>query len=162
MFKSSEYTFKAFERTFKTFERRFSVMIRTNTLSKKYSFYMKKILTILTLCLIALSMTAKGHSAVNNRLVIAKAPAGIELKKDFEVKARIANGEWKDIDTYAFKVDRVANAKHNVEVTSVAKFEFEGKVEIQVKSIAQDIKSFKVRPNSYGIEAKQELSLIHI
>lgn len=43
-----------------------------------------------------------------------------------------------------------------MEVTSVAKFEFEGKVEIQVKSIAQDIKSFKVRPNSYGIEAKQE------
>ena len=117
---------------------------------------MKKIITTLMLCLITLSMTAKGHTAANNRLVTAKAPAGIELKKDFEVKARIANGEWKDIDTYAFKVDRVANAKHNAEVTSVAKFEFEGKVEIQVKSIAQDIKSFKVRPNSYGIEAKQE------
>ena len=53
-------------------------------------------------------------------------------------------------------MDRVADAKHNVEVTSVAKFEFEGKVEIQVKSIAQDIKSYKIRPISYGIEAKQE------
>lgn len=108
------------------------------------------------LCLTVLSMTAKGHTAANNRLVIAKSPAGIELKKDFEVKARTTGGEWQDIDTYAFKVDRVADAKHNAEVTSVAKFEFEGKVEIQVKSIAQDIKSFKVRPNSYGIEAKQE------
>ena len=88
---------------------------------------------ILALGLASLTSVAK------DRLVTAKAPAGIELKKDFEVKARIANGEWKDIDTYALKVDRVADAKHNVEVTSVAKFEFEDKVEIQVKSIAQDI-----------------------
>ena len=111
---------------------------------------MSRILTILALCLITLSMAAK------DRLVVAKVPAGIELKHDFEVKARIAGSEWKDIDTYAFRVDRVANAKHNQEITSVAKFEFEGKVEIQVKSIAQDIKSYKIRPNSYGIKAAQE------
>ena len=111
---------------------------------------MIRILTTLALCLITLSMAAK------DRLVIAKAPAGIELKHDFEVKARINGGEWKDIDTYAFKVDRVANTRHNAEITTVAKFEFEGKVEIQVKSIALDIKSYRIRPNSYGIEAKQE------
>ena len=111
---------------------------------------MNRILMILVLCLTTITMSAK------DRLVIAKAPAGIDLKHDFEVKARIAGGEWQDIDTYAFRVDRVANAKHNVEITSVAKFEFEGNVEIQVKSIAQDIKSYKIRPSSYGIEAKQE------
>ena len=111
---------------------------------------MNRILTTLALCLITLSMVAK------DRIIVAKAPAGIELKHDFEVKARIANGEWKDVDTYAFKVDRVKNAKHNVEITSVAKLEFEGKVEIQVKSIAQDIKSYKIRPISYGIKAAQE------
>ena len=118
---------------------------------------MKKILIILALCIFTLGMGAKDNmAAVKNRLVVAKAPTGIELKHDFEVKARIAGGAWQDIDTYAFKVDRVADAKHNVEVTSVAKLEFEGKVEIQVKSLAQDIKSYKIRPNSYGIEAKQE------
>lgn len=111
---------------------------------------MNKTLITLALCIMTLSAIAK------DRLVVSKAPAGIELKKDFQVQARVNGGDWKDIDTYAFKVDRVADAKHNVEVTSVAKFEFEGKVEIQVKSIAQDIKSFKIRPNSYGIEAKQE------
>ena len=105
---------------------------------------------ILALCLTTITMSAK------DRLVIAKAPTGIDLKHDFEVKARINGGEWQNIDTYAFRADRVANAKHNVEITSVAKFEFEGKVEIQVKSIAQDIKSYKIRPSSYGIEAKQE------
>ena len=111
---------------------------------------MNKTLITLALCIMTLSAIAK------DRLVVSKAPAGIELKKDFQVQARVNGGDWKDIDTYAFKVDRVADAKHNVEVTSVAKFEFEGKVEIQVKSIAQDIKSFKIRPISYGIEAKQE------
>ena len=118
---------------------------------------MKKILIILALCIFTLGMGAKDNmAAVKNRLVVAKAPTGIELKHDFEVKARIAGGAWQDIDTYAFKVDRVADAKHNVEVTSVAKLEFEGKVEIQVKSLAQDIKSYKIRPKSYGIEAAQE------
>lgn len=104
----------------------------------------------MALCLATLSVSAA------DRLVTAKAPVGIELKHDFEVKARTPNGEWQSIDTYAFKVDRVADAKHNVEITSVAKFEFDGKVEVQVKSIAQDIRSFKVRPDSYGIKAKQE------
>ena len=111
---------------------------------------MKKTLLTLSLCLVCLATFAK------DRLVTSKAPAGIELKNDFKVQARVNGGSWQDIDTYAFKVDRVADAKHNVEVTSVAKFEFEGKVEIQVKSLAQDIKSYKIRPNSYGIKAQQE------
>lgn len=115
---------------------------------------MNKVFLTLALGFISLSLAAK------DRLMIAKAPIGIELKHDFEVKARIAGGEWQDIDTYAFNVDRVANAKHNREATSVAKFEFEGKVEIQVKSIAQNINTFKVRPTSYGIEAKQEGNII--
>ena len=111
---------------------------------------MKKVLSTLILGLLALTSFSK------DRLIVAPAPTDIELKHDFEVKARIHGGEWQDVSTYAFKVDRVANAKHNVEITSVAKFEFEGKVEIQVKSIAQDIKSYKIRPNSYGIKAIQE------
>ena len=111
---------------------------------------MNRFFTTMALCLATLSVSA------SDRLVTAKAPAGIELKHDFEVKARNPNDEWRSIDTNAFKVDRVADAKHNVEITSVAKFEFEGKVEVQVKSIAQDIRSFKVRPDSYGIKARQE------
>lgn len=111
---------------------------------------MNRFFTTMALFLAMLSVSAA------DRLVTAKAPVGIELKHDFEVKTRTPNGEWQSIDTYAFKVDRVADAKHNVEITSVAKFEFDGKVEVQVKSIAQDIRSFKVRPDSYGIKARQE------
>lgn len=95
-------------------------------------------------------------SFANNRLVASKAPQGIELKHDFEVRVRVPDGEWQNIDTYSFNVDRVADAKHNVEKTSVAKFEFDGKVEIEVKSVSQDIKSYKVRPASYDIQTTQE------
>ncbi len=111
---------------------------------------MNRVILVLVVSLATVTMSAK------SRLVTAKASAGIELKHDFEVRVRTADGAWQQIDTYAFRVDRVANAKHNVEVTSVAKFEFEGKVEIQVKSISQDIKRYRIRPTSYGIEARQE------
>lgn len=111
---------------------------------------MNRFFITMALCLATLSVSSA------DRLVTAKAPLGIELKHDFEVKARTPNSERQSIDAYAFKVDRVADAKHNVEITSVAKFEFDGKVEVQVKSVAQDIRSFKVRPDSYGIKAKQE------
>ena len=110
---------------------------------------MNKVILVLVVSFAAVTMSAK------SRLVTAKAPAGIELKHDFEVQVRTAGGDWQPVDTYAFRVDRVAQARHNVEVTSVARFEFEGKVEIQVKSL-QDIRSYRVRPASYGIAARQE------
>ena len=110
---------------------------------------MNKVMLVLVVSFAAVTMSAK------SRLVTAKAPAGIELKHDFEVQVRTAGGDWQPVDTYAFRVDRVAQARHNVEVTSVARFEFEGKVEIQVKSL-QDIRSYRVRPASYGIAARQE------
>ncbi len=110
---------------------------------------MNKVILVLVVSFAAVTMSAK------SRLVTAKAPAGIELKHDFEVQVRTAGGDWQPVDTYAFRVDRVAQARHNVEVTSVARFEFEGKVEIQVKSL-QDIRSYRVRPTSYGIAARQE------
>lgn len=112
--------------------------------------------TILTFIIACLALA--GNAA--DRLVVSKAPQGTELKYDFKVKARVPNGEWQDLDTYLFNVDRVANARHNVEKTSVAKFEFEGKVEIEITSLKQDIKSFRVRPASYGIQTTQDGNVI--
>lgn len=110
---------------------------------------MRKVIVTMALCLCAVTGFA------SDRLVVSRAPEGIELKQDFEVKAR-AGGEWQTVDTYAFNVDRVDGARHNAEKTSVAKFEFEGKVEIEVKSLKADIRSFRVRPVSYGIQATQD------
>lgn len=108
--------------------------------------------TILAFTLLALALT----SNANNRLVVSKAPQGIELRHDFEVRVRVPDGEWHSLDTYSFNVDRAVLAKHNVEKTSVAKFEFDGRVEVEVKSISQNIKTYKVRPTSYGIETTKE------
>lgn len=110
----------------------------------------RNIFATMCLCLIALTINAK------DRLVVAKAPEGVELKHDFEVEARIAGGEWQPLDCYAIRVARVVNAKSSAVKTSVAKLEFDGKVDIRIKSIAQDIKTFKVRPDSYGIAAHKE------
>mgnify|MGYP000012641992 FL=1 len=110
---------------------------------------MNRLIFIFALCLCTFTSYAK------NRLVVSKAPQGVELKKDFAVKARINGGEWKDVDTYAFKVDEVKNAKHNVQLSSVAKFEFEGEVEIEVTSLRADVSSYRIRPMSYQIKARQ-------
>ena len=48
---------------------------------------MKKVLSTLILGLLALTSFAK------DKLIVAPAPTGIELKHDFEVKARIHGGE---------------------------------------------------------------------
>ena len=65
-------------------------------------------------------------------LVTYPAPQGVEMKQDFSVKVRLAGGEWKNVDTYAVKVDEVKNAKHNVRKASLAYFDFDGEVEVEV------------------------------
>lgn len=90
------------------------------------------------------------------RIVTAPAPKGVELKHDFEVMAREPGGQWQTLDTYMFRVDEVKNARHNVRESSVAKLETDGKVEFRVRSLTKDIETFRVRPASYGIEAKSE------
>lgn len=102
--------------------------------------------------LLSLSLSLRAKEQVK----VAPVPDGVELKHDFEVRARVAGGEWQTLPTYAFRVDRVADARHNVEVTSVAKMEMEGRVEIEVKSLGADIQRFRIRPLSYGISASQE------
>ena len=91
-----------------------------------------------------------------NRLVVAKAPNGVELKNDFEVRVRTAGDKWQSLDTYAFNVQKVANTKRTVEKVSVVKFEMEGEVEIEVTSRLTDIDSFKIRPVSRGVKVVKD------
>lgn len=96
-------------------------------------------------------------AGAQNRLVTAKASTeGVALASDFEVRARAAGGEWQQLSTYAFRVDRVADTRHNAETASVATLEMEGEVEIEVKSLRAPIDSFRIRPLSSGMKATQE------
>ena len=88
-------------------------------------------------------------------LVTYPAPQGVEMKQDFSVKVRLAGGEWKNVDTYAVKVDEVKNAKHNVRKASLAYFDFDGEVEVEVTA-NEAVETARVRPLSYGIVPQVE------
>lgn len=88
-------------------------------------------------------------------LVTYPAPQGVELKQDFNVKVRLTGGEWKDVDTYAVKVDEVKDARHNVRKASLAYFDFDGEVEVEVTA-HEAIGTARVRPLSYGITPQVE------
>ena len=84
------------------------------------------------------------------------APEGVALKKDFSVKVRIPGGKWQNVDTYSIAVADNRPIPRRVDATSVAKFDFEGRVEISVTSLTRDIDSVLVRPASLGIRLKPE------
>lgn len=86
-----------------------------------------------------------------NQLVTYPAPREAELKDDFTVKVRQPGGEWQTIATYPVKVDEVKEAKHHVELASIAYFDFSGEVEVSVTANKEDIETARVRPLSYGI-----------
>lgn len=84
-------------------------------------------------------------------LVTYPAPAGAPLKQDFTVKVRETGGQWKTVDVYSQKVDQVIDTKHHPEEASMAYFDFEGEVEVQVTSNKGAINTSRIRPLSYGI-----------
>lgn len=64
---------------------------------------------------VLLPLVGMAQSGVADCLETYPAPAGVEMKQDFEVKVRVPGGEWQPVPTYAVKVDRVAQARHNVQ-----------------------------------------------
>lgn len=86
-----------------------------------------------------------------NRLITYPAPEGEEMKNDFVVDVREPGGEWKQVDTYAVKVDEVRDTKHHVEKASLGYFDFSGEVEVKVRFCHGSIETARVRPLSYGI-----------
>lgn len=86
-----------------------------------------------------------------SQLVTYPAPQGAELKKDFTVKVRQSGKEWQNVATYPVKVDEVRDTKHNVEIASMAYFDFEGEIEVSVTSNKGVINTGRIRPLSYEI-----------
>ena len=103
---------------------------------------------VLVLTLVCAAVLARAAS-----LVTYPAPKGAPLNGDFRVRVRLAGGEWQRVDTYLWKVDRVEAGRHKAEPSSVAYFDFDGTVEVEVTSLKGRIDSCRVRPLSYGIAA---------
>lgn len=107
---------------------------------------MKKILIFIYIVLFAIPLFA------NNRLKTYDAPKGVKLNNDFTVRVRVDGGKWMPVPTFLFNVDKVVNGGHQTENTSVAKFDFEGTVEVEVNSVRANIKDVQIRPLSYNIK----------
>ncbi|MNK15561.1 Glycosyl hydrolases family 28 [compost metagenome] len=101
--------------------------------------------------LIIISSIFFGFGPAKDKLVVYKAPAGALLNNDFTIQVRSANGSWKDVPNHQVKVDEVRQAKHHVEVASMASFDFEGEVEVAIVYNKGNINKARIRPLSYGI-----------
>ncbi len=110
---------------------------------------MKQLLLMSLLALFA--GTASAHERPANRLEVYPAPAGVELKEDFTVRVRTAEGVWQLVDTYMVKVDEVRDTRHHVEKASLAYFDFSGEVEVEVTANHGSIEHARIRPLSYAI-----------
>ena len=107
---------------------------------------MKKLfLSCIALCAALLAQAAS--------LVTYPAPKGAPLNDDFRVRVRLTGGEWQTVDTYLWNVDRVEAGRHTAVPSSVAYFDFDGEVEVEVTNAKGRIDSCRVRPLSYGIAA---------
>ena len=84
-----------------------------------------------------------------------KAPEGAPKSNDFTVMVRVPGTSWKAIDTYVWKVDHVSEGKHRNEKSSVASFDFSGKVEVAVLSNNRKVDHWRVRPLSYNLPCRQ-------
>lgn len=103
---------------------------------------------LLTAILTAIALTAGAT------VVTYPAGKGVETLDDFSVRVRrIPDGKWQEVDVYPVKVDQVVGTGHNVRVASMAYFDFDDTVEVEVVSRYAGIDAgARVRPLSYGIE----------
>lgn len=85
------------------------------------------------------------------RLETYPAPDGADLNTDFSVQVRRAGEDWQPVAVYAVPVARPVGFSRRTEKASMAYFDFEGEVEIQVTCNREDVREARVRPLSYDI-----------
>ena len=100
---------------------------------------------------ILLSLALLAMHSLNAEVVTYPAGVGVKTLNDFSVEVRQGSGPWLPVDVYPVKVDRVDEKGHNVEVASIAYFDFDGMVDVRVISNKERVNSARVRPLSYKI-----------
>lgn len=101
---------------------------------------------------VILLTSMSGYTA--DELVVYDAPKGALLNNDYTVKVRQSGKDWKTIPSHLIKVDEVREAKHHVENSSMAYFDFSGEIEVPVIFNHGNINKARVRPLSYAIESE--------
>ena len=105
---------------------------------------MKRFLTVISVCLALSPLEAK--------TVVYPAGEGVTTIDDYTVRVRaLPEGNWEEVAVYPVKVDEVVDARHNARTTSMAYFDFDGEVEVEVTPNYTNIDSARIRPLSYNI-----------
>ncbi|MGP3912108.1 putative Ig domain-containing protein [Nonomuraea sp. 10N515B] len=104
----------------------------------------------------ALAGTARADDRpeVADRLVVYPIPAGVPTNTSFSIKARTPNGEWQPVPVLRGQTKTINEKTGSgiVRNTSVATFDFNGTVEVEVTSSKGAIGSARIRPLSYDIK----------
>lgn len=79
-------------------------------------------------------------------LQVYKAPKDIPGREDYKVRVRQPEGEWQSLFIYEVKVDM-----HEVRPASMAYFDLEGTVEVEVTCLYTEIDCVNIAPASRGI-----------
>lgn len=93
---------------------------------------------------------------VDAKVVTYPAGKGVELLDDYTVRVRQLGEEWQSVAVYPVKVDEVRGTTHCVEIASMAYFDFDGIIEVEITSNKGPIKETRIRPLSYDIKAETE------
>lgn len=95
---------------------------------------------------------AFGTQLASSTIVTYPAGDGVLTNNDFTINVREGNGAWLPVVSYPVKVDEVRNADHKTSVASMAYFDFDGRVEVEVISNGAPVETARVRPLSYNIK----------
>lgn len=110
--------------------------------------------------LLMLCGTCWGLSSEAGNVKTWPLPKEVTRNTDFTVRVRPSGGQWQDVEVCAWKVDHVDNGFHRVETSSVASFDFDGSVDVEIVSHAAQVDSCRIRPLSYHTAWKREGNII--
>lgn len=109
-------------------------------------------LSIFLFLIFSVSYYAFSAEKPSGQLKIYSAPKGALLNETFSVQVRKHGGQWRDTPVHLIKVDEVQEGKHTARNSSMAFFDFSGRVEVRVTYNDGSINSASIRPLSYEIE----------
>ncbi|MDE6338941.1 MAG: endo-polygalacturonase, partial [Muribaculaceae bacterium] len=85
-----------------------------------------------------------GLQNVDANVITYPAGEGVPTNNDFTVNVRQGEGAWLPVVSYPVKVDEVKGADHETSVASMAYFDFEGPVEVEVVSNRVPVASARI------------------
>lgn len=85
------------------------------------------------------------------RLLTYPAGDGVETIGDYTIRVRQNGGDWLPVDAYPMKIAETKGSRTTPQTASVAYFDFDGTVEVDVTYNKGTVDTARIRPLSFGI-----------